>query len=65
MRGLWFYESVYQPLEEEYAREIEEFHLKNFLNQKIPSSEENVKTPQKGILKSMLYRQFNTALPIL
>ena len=50
MRGLWFYESVYQPLEEEYAWEIEEFHLKNFLNEKIPSSDENVKSPQKGKL---------------
>ena len=37
MRGTWFFESTWQPVDESYASEIEDEHLREFHGQKIPN----------------------------
>jgi hypothetical protein len=48
MRGLWFYESTMQPVEEEYAGKIEEEHMTNFLGQRLQEAEVPVKGQKPG-----------------
>ena len=50
MRGSWFIDTTFQPLEECYADEIEAEHLEKFLNQKInDESKEQTKGPLPGM----------------
>jgi hypothetical protein len=36
MRGTWFFDGSWQPIEEGYASQIETEHLANFENERIP-----------------------------
>ena len=47
MRGTWFVDGNWQPVEEENALKIEQQHLKHFEGQKIPDSQ-NSDQPCKG-----------------
>lgn len=52
-RGVWFYSDTLQPLEQEYADEIEKNHLEKFRNQVIPdapvfSEYDSTKKPSKS-----------------
>ena len=40
MRGTWFLDGSWQPLEDDYSTQIETEHMATFENQKIP--EENL-----------------------
>lgn len=35
MRGMWFYDGTWQPIDEEHAVQIETEHLSHFLGKKI------------------------------
>ena len=50
MRGTWFVDGTWQPLDEGYANQIETEHLAKFENQKIPDSDttEPTKGPVEG-----------------
>lgn len=54
MRGTWFTDTDWLPLDQEMADEIEQQHLKMFHGQKIPESPVYTEKGQKPILHSMV-----------
>ena len=53
MRGTWFYDSSWQPLEIGYASQIETEHLGKFLGYRLEDEQPHVgKGPRPGMIKA-------------
>ena len=50
MRGTWFVDGTWQPLEETYSRQIENDQLTFFLGHKLPSEKPDPKASVPGII---------------
>ena len=56
MRGTWFFENTWQPIEESYAVQIEAEHLAKFQKQKLSEDEtDSTKGPPSGTIMYNLY----------
>jgi phospholipase DDHD1 len=44
-RGLWFYDQIWQPLEDDYSQQIETEHIANFMGRRL---DEFIPSPTKG-----------------
>ena len=50
MRGTWFYDQSWQPVEEGYAMQIETEYLSTFLGHKLEPITNPAKGPKPGLL---------------
>lgn len=53
LRGTWFVDGTWQPLDENHANQIETEHLAKFENQKIPEDEPEAATSSRGLLPGL------------
>ncbi|XP_025104108.1 phospholipase DDHD1-like isoform X1 [Pomacea canaliculata] len=59
IRGAWFYDCTWQPLEDRYAILIEEDHITHFLGQRLESECTQTTKGHKPVIHNIKFREFH------
>ena len=55
MRGTWFVDGTWQPLENNYAERVEKEHMIFFKGHKLPSDKPDPKAPTPGKIRQTFF----------
>ncbi|ESO83548.1 hypothetical protein LOTGIDRAFT_133288 [Lottia gigantea] len=59
LRGTWFHDSTWQPLEEDYANQLETEHLANFIGQRLEDAPPIIVKGPRPVIHNIRFHEFH------